>query len=456
MEKLKTPKTYSAEELWAAAVERLRPEVGEQNIDLWLAPVAPVDFLEKRLRIRVPNKFFSAHIKENYQPRIEAILRELTGSDIAFDYMITKDLKNVLPRADPIEEARPQSEFTLSELNPRYTFETFVVGTSNRFAHATAEAVAKAPGRQFNPFFIYGGVGLGKTHLMHAIGHGMRKHNPRSRALYTTAEEFVNEYIDSLRYDKPAAFRDKYRHLDCLLIDDIQFLIGKGRSEEEFFYTFNALFDSHKQIVIASDRAPKEMAPTEQRLISRLEWGVVSDIKAPDLETRIAILRKKAESEKIFIPDDVILFIATAIKLNIRELEGALIRLSAFSSLTGNPLDVDSAKELMKDSIGTGPEPPVRIETIQTAVGEKYSLQVKDFKGRSRTSEIAFPRQLAMYLACQLTDHSTTEIGRAFGGRDHTTVIYARDKIKKKLAADPFFVELTNKLIEQIRAVENQ
>ncbi|MEE8425313.1 MAG: chromosomal replication initiator protein DnaA [Elusimicrobiota bacterium] len=456
MDKLKPTKEHDAKELWTAVVDNIRSAVGEQNIDLWFAPVLAVDVQDKRLRVRVPNKFFSAHIKENYQKRIEAVLKELTGSDLALDYTISKDLKNVLPKADPIEEARPQSEFTLSELNPRYMFNTFVVGTSNRFAHATAEAVAKAPGRQFNPFFIYGGVGLGKTHLMHAIGHAMRKHNARSRVLYTTSEEFVNEYIDSLRYDKPEAFRNKYRHLDCLLIDDIQFLIGKGRSEEEFFYTFNALFDSRKQIVIASDRAPKEMAPAEKRLISRLEWGVVSDIRAPDLETRIAILRKKAESEKIFIPDDVILFIATAIKSNIRELEGALIRLSAFSSLTGNPLDVDAARELLKDSIGTEPASAVRVETIQSAVCEKYSLQIKELKGRSRTSEIAFPRQLAMYLACQLTDLSTTEIGRVFGGRDHTTVIHGRDKIKKKLAADPFFVELVNKLIERIHSVENQ
>lgn len=447
----------SAPDLWNQVVKNIRADIGEDNVELWLKPVKALRLDKQQLFIKVPNKFFTEWIKDHYQNKIEASLKDITGKPIGLDYDVDKDLNAILPSPDPIEEALPQTEFTLSELNPRYTFSTFVVGPSSRFAQATAEAVAKTPGRQFNPFFIYGGVGLGKTHLMHAIGHSMRKRHRHSRVLYTTSEEFVNEYIDSLRDGKPDAFRGKYRNLDCLLIDDIQFLIGKGRSEEEFFYTFNALFDSRKQIVIASDRAPKEMAPSEQRLISRLEWGVVSDIKAPDLETRIAILRKKAESEKIFVPDDVILFVATSIKSNIRALEGALIRLSAFSSLTGNPLNVDTAKELLKDSVGVDSSTAVvRIETIQQEVCEKYSIDLNKLKSRSRTNEIAFPRQLAMYITCTLTDLSTTDIGKAFGGRDHTTVIHAREKIKKMLATDPFFVENVNKLIEHIRSVENQ
>ncbi|MFH1725181.1 MAG: chromosomal replication initiator protein DnaA [Elusimicrobiota bacterium] len=442
--------------IWADVVDYLRPEIGDDNIELWLRPVEVVGIENQQLRIKVPNKFFTEWIKDHYQQKIESYIKSLTGEDIALDYSAAKDLKNALPKVDPIEEARPQSEFSLSELNPRYTFSSFVVGASNRFAHATAEAVAKNPGRQFNPFFIYGGVGLGKTHLMHAIGHSMRRTHARARVLYTTSEQFVNEYIDSLRYDKPDAFRGKYRNLDCLLIDDIQFLIGKGRSEEEFFYTFNSLFDSHKEIVIASDRAPKEMAPIEQRLISRLEWGVVSDIKAPDLETRIAILRKKAGAENIFVPDDVILYVATVIKSNIRELEGALIRLSAFSSLTGTPLNVDTAKELLKDSIGAEGPMTVRVETIQRQVAEKYAIELKDMKSRSRRNEVSFPRQLAMYLSSTLTELSTTDIGRAFGGRDHTTVIHARDKIKRLIEKDPFFLENVNKLTERIKTVENQ
>jgi chromosomal replication initiator protein len=446
----------SPADAWTRVQDALRLQIGNDNVDLWIRPVEAVSLDNNLLHLRVPNKFFSEWIKEHYQHKIGSILKDVTGEETALEFEVAKDLKNILPKADPIEEARPQSEFRLSELNPRYTFGTFVVGAANRFAHATAEAVAKNPGRQFNPFFIYGGVGLGKTHLMHAIGHAIRKNHAHARVLYTTSEQFVNEYIDSLRYDKPDAFRGKYRNLDCLLIDDIQFIIAKGRSEEEFFHTFNSLFDSHKQVIISSDRAPKEMAPSEQRLISRFEWGVVADIKPPDLETRIAILRKKAESEQISVPNDVILYIATAIKTNIRELEGALIRLTAFSSLTSSPLTVDSARELLKDSIGVDSSLTVRVETIQRLVADKYSVEVKDLKSRTRTNEIAFPRQLAMYLSCSLTELSTTDIGKSFGGRDHTTVIHARDKIKKMIEKDPFFLETVNKLTENIRTVENQ
>lgn len=445
-----------APELWEEVLNSLRPDIGDNNIELWLKPVEALKLEKQQLIIKVPNKFFSEYIRDHYQGKIEASLKSLTGKNIGIDYDIIKDLSNILPNPDPIEPTRPQSEFPLSELNPKYTFDGFVVGTSNRFAQATAEAVAKKPGRQFNPFFIYGGVGLGKTHLMHAIGHAMRKHNPHSRVFYTTSEQFVNEYIDSLRDNKPNAFRAKYRNLDCLLIDDIQFLIGKGRSEEEFFYTFNALFDHRKQIVIASDRAPREMAPSEQRLISRLEWGVVSDIKAPDLETRIAILRKKAECDEVFIPDDVILYIASVVKANIRALEGSLLRLTAFSAMTGNPVTLDAAKELLKDTIDHQPAAMVRVETIAREVCEKYSITITQLKSRSRTNEIAFPRQLSMYLSCMMTELSTTEIGRVFGGRDHTTVIHAREKIKKMISSDPFFLENVNKLTDRIRSVENQ
>lgn len=442
-------------ELWKEAVERLRPEIGDDNVDLWLKPVEPLLLQDNLLRLKVPNKFFVEWIQDHYQRKLENHLKTLSGGDVSLDYSVSKDVRPLLRASDPLAAPLPQSEFGFNELNPRYTFSTFVVGASNRFAHAAAEAVCKNPGKQFNPLFIYGGVGLGKTHLMHAIGHSFRKEHSRARVLYTTSEQFVNEYIDSLRYDKPDAFRGKYRNLDCLLIDDIQFLIAKGRSEEEFFYTFNSLFDSRKQIVISSDRAPKEMAPAEQRLISRLEWGVVADIKPPDLETRIAILRKKAEAEQLFVPDDVVLFIATYIKTNIRELEGSLITLSTYAALTGSQLSVDLAKELLKDSISAEAGPPIRVETVQRVVSQKYSLDVRDLKSRSRTNEVAFPRQLAMYLSYDMTGMSLPEIGKAFGGRDHTTVLHARNKIKGMLEKDPFFVELVNKLSEQIRSVES-
>jgi len=441
--------------VWAGALFSISGDIGQDNLDLWLKPVEAVKIENNVLLIRLPNKYFLEHVKKHYQPKIEAAIRAQTGLDVALDYCVSQNSRDAHSRIEPLEDVRPQSEFKPSELNPKYTFETFVVGISNRLAHATAEAVAKNPATRYNPFFIYGGVGLGKTHLMHAIGHAMRKEHSHARVLYTSSEQFVNEFIKSLSDKTPDDFRRKYRHLDCLLLDDVQFLLAKGHCEEEFFHTFNALFDSRKQIVITSDRVPRELAPFDERLISRLGWGQVVDIKPPDLETRLAILRKKAELEQIYVPNDVMLFVASALKTNIRQLESALIRLIAFVSWTGNPLTVDAAKDLLKDSIDTDTGPSVRIETIQQAVSEKYSLEIKDLKSKSRMSEIVLPRQLAMYLACTLTDMSTPEIGKAFGGRDHATVIHSRNKIKQMIETNPFFLELVNRLIEQINSVEN-
>jgi len=430
-------------------------DIGQDNLDLWLKPSSAVKLDGKVLFVKLPNKYFLEHIKKHYQARLETALKTLSGSELALDYVVPEADRAAHPPVEPLEEARPQSDFRFSELNPKYTFETFVVGNSNRLAHATAEAISNHPAERFNPCYIYGGVGLGKTHLMHAIGHALRKHHPHARVLYTSSEQFVNEFIKSLSDKNPDAFRSKFRHLDCLLIDDIQFLMAKGHSEEEFFHTFNALFESKKQIVISSDRPYKELSTFDERLISRLGWGQVVDIKAPDLETRLAILRKKASAEQLNVPDDVLLFIASVLKSNIRELESALIRLSSFTALTGSPLTVDAAKDLLKDTIVTDSRSAVRIETIQQAVAEKYSIDVKDLKSRSRMSEISFPRQLAMYLACTLTELSTTEIGRVFGGRDHSTVIHARDKIKTMIDKDPFFLETLNRLAEHIKSVDN-
>lgn len=443
-----------APELWSQAMERLRAEIGEENAELWLKPVEPVSLNEQVLLLKVPNKFFSDGIKERYQKKLLTLFRDISGADIGLDFRVERDLTRVLPPSDPVPEASAQSDFALSELNPRYTFATFVIGESNRLARATAESIAKSPGTQYNPYVIYGGVGLGKTHLMHAIGNAMRKEHPRARVLYTTSERFVNEFIAAVQNNKTDEFRARYRSLDCLLIDDIQFLIAKDRSEQEFFHTFNALFDSRKQIVVSSDRSPKEMSPFEQRLISRLEWGFVADIKPPDLETRIAILRKKAELEGFTMPDDVILFVASSVKTNVRSLEGSLIRLKAFQSMTGAPLSVDEARDILKDSISPDDGSPVRVETIQKIVSLKYSVDVKDLKGQQRTASIAMPRQVAMYLSCVMTDMSSTDIGRAFGGKDHSTVLHARKKIEKKVEEDPFFLELINKLQSDIKAAE--
>jgi chromosomal replication initiator protein len=447
-------KILDASELWTGAVARLRAEIGEENAELWLKPVSAASFEAGVLTLRVPNKFFSDGIKERYQKRLLGVLRELAGSEVGLDFRVERDLTRVLPPSDPVPEASAQHDFPLSELNPRYTFESFVIGESNRLARATAESIAKSPGTQYNPYVIYGGVGLGKTHIMHAIGNAIRRQHPKARVLYTTSEQFVNEYIGAVQNNQLDAYRAKYRSLDCLLIDDIQFLIGKERSEQEFFHTFNALFDSRKQIIVSSDRSPKEMSPLEQRLISRLEWGFVADIKAPDLETRIAILRKKAELEGFSVPDDVILFIATAVKTNVRSLEGCLIRLKAFQAMTGAPLSVDDAREILKDSIVVDEGAPVRIETIQRVVALKYSVEVKDLKGQSRTASVALPRQVAMYLSCVMSEQSSTDIGRAFGGKDHSTVLHARKKIEKKIEEDPFFLELINKLQADIKAAD--
>ena len=440
--------------LWSQAVERLRSEIGDEDAELWLHPIAALRIEDQVLHLKVPNKYFSDGIRDRYQKRLTAIFKDITGLDIGIDYEISMDLRNRLPTTDPISEPSPQSDFSFREFNPRYTFDSFVVGKSNRLAYATAEAITKSPGTQFNPFFLYGGVGLGKTHLLHAIGNAMRQSFPKTRVLYTTAEEFVNEYINSIHHKSTDDFRGKYRNLDCLLIDDLQFLIAKEQSEQEFFHTFNSLFESRRQIVITSDRVPKEMTPYERRLVSRLEWGQVADITAPDLETRIAILRKKSEMERFYVPNEVILFVASTVKTNIRLLEGSLIRLKAFASMTGSSLTVDDAKEILKDSLPHDVSAPVHIETIQRLVAHKYSLDIKDLKGQQRTAQIALPRQLAMYFACVMTELSSTDIGRAFGGRDHTTVLHARKKIQKMLEDDPFFLELVNKLRADIQAVE--
>jgi chromosomal replication initiator protein len=447
-------KIADAADLWSQAVERLRVEIGDENADLWLKPAEAVSLEGGVLTLRVPNKFFSDGIKERYQKKLLSAFRDVAGSEVGLDFRVERDLTRVLPPSDPVPEASPQSDFALTDLNPRYTFEAFVIGESNRLARATAESIAKSPGTQYNPYVIYGGVGLGKTHLMHAIGNAMRRQHPKARVLYTTSEQFVNEYIGAVQNNALEAFRARYRSLDCLLIDDIQFLIAKERSEQEFFHTFNALFDSRKQIVVSSDRSPKEMTPLEQRLISRLEWGFVADIKPPDLETRIAILRKKADLEGFSVPDDVILFVASSVKTNVRSLEGSLIRLKAFQSMTGAPLTVDDARDILKDAISTDDVNPVRVETIQRVVALKYSVDVKDLKGHQRTASIALPRQVAMYLACVMSELSSTDIGRAFGGKDHSTVLHARKKIEKKIEEDPFFLELINRIQADIKVAE--
>jgi chromosomal replication initiator protein len=440
----------------------LRPQLNDDSYELWFKPVKPVSFETGVLMVQVPNPFFSEWLRDHYQSQIEKLLQERIGEPVSLSFQVVHAVAAPIPLIPATTSAptvaplsHPHHDGTALEthLNPRYTFDTFVVGHSNRFAQAASQAVAKDPGKAYNPLFLYGGVGLGKTHLMHAIGHHMIKTNPRARVLYTTSEKFINEFIDSLRFEKMAQFRNKYRNLDCLLIDDIQFLVDKESSQEEFFYTFNTLYDSRKQIVISSDRPPKEIPTLQERLITRFEWGVVADIQAPDLETRIAILRAKAEAERLYVPEDVILFLASHVRSNIRELEGSLIRVVAHASLTGVPLTVDSANQTLRDLIAREEaSTPISLEKIQDVVSRHYHVDIQDMKSKRRTDAIAFPRQIAMYLCRELTDLSTTHIGDAFGGKDHTTVMHATNKIKSRLESDPFFAALINKITQEIRS----
>jgi chromosomal replication initiator protein len=453
----------SHKDLWEKIGMVLKSHMSIESFELWVKPIVPVSLLpdenqtERQIfSIEVPNKIFSEWIQQNAAEEIQLILKQLVGTDIALSILVRQDAPAAsTQRTSFVDIPAPLMEALLppiDTLNLKYTFETFIEGQTNRFAKAAAEGVAKEPGIRFNPLFIYGGVGLGKTHLMHAISHAIRQNYPKARVLYTSSEKFMNEFINSLRMDRPADFRNKYRNLDCLLIDDIQFLMDKGRSVEEFFFTFNTLFDSRKQIVISSDRAPKEMGSLQDRLVSRFEWGVVADVQPPELETRIAILRKKAELDKIFVPEDVLLFIASQVKSNIRELEGALTRIVAYASLTATPLTVDSARATLKDILKKEElEAPIMMEAIQEVVAKNFNLDVKELKSKRRTDAIAWPRQVAMYLARNLTELSTPEIGEQFGGKDHTTVLHACEKVKLKLAESPFVSSLINKIIQEIK-----
>ena len=337
-----------------------------------------------------------------------------------------------------------------STLNPKYTFDSFVIGNSNRFAHAASLAVAESPAKAYNPLFIYGGVGLGKTHLMHAIGHYILQNNPNAKVVYVSSEKFTNELINAIKDDKNEEFRTKYRSVDVLLIDDIQFIAGKERTQEEFFHTFNTLHEANKQIILSSDRPPKEIPTLEDRLRSRFEWGLIADIQAPDFETRMAILKKKADVEKLNVPNEVMVYIATKIKSNIRELEGALIRIIAYSSLTNREVTVDLATEALKDIISNKQNKSITIDLIQDVVATYFNLRVEDLKSQRRTRNVAYPRQIAMYLSRKLTDMSLHKIGEEFGGRDHTTVIHAYEKISESLNKDESLEHTINDITKKL------
>lgn len=447
-------------ESWELTLNQIKTTLEEETFDLWVKPVKFIGFETNTLTLEVPNRFFQEWwIEHLSRPIIDFFTQhhENGDSQISLNFLVSLALKEPVTQItkeeiEPIPVSKTESTFAEVLFNPKYTFDSFVIGPSNRFAQAAAQAVAKDPGKAYNPLFIYGGVGLGKTHLLHAIGHHIKTNYPHVRLLYVTSERFVNEFIDSIRFSKPGEFRDKYRNVDVLFVDDVQFFGGKGSSQESFFHTFNALYDNHKQLIFSSDRPPKEIPELEERLTTRFEWGLVTDIQPPDLETRIAILRRKAELEKINAPEDVMLFIANKIKSNIRELEGALIRVVAFSSLTGKRVTLELAAEILKDLLPTREiEPNITMRQIQEAVAKHYNLDIKDMQSRKRTDAVAYPRQIAMYLSRTLTEYSLPEIGAAFGGRDHTTVMYACEKISKKMNTDPFFAALINKIIMELK-----
>ena len=439
------------EELWIKTLSLLEKQISVPEYRAWVENTQPLSLLDHRLTIAVPSELSREKIEKKYLEAIRYAFQKVVGLDFPSLEIGLVVKPSLLRGEEEIKDPFFLGEEGKLSLNPRYTFSTFVVGNSNKFAHAAAVAVAENPAHSYNPLFIYGGVGLGKTHLMHAIAHHVISQNPGTRIVYASSEKFTNELINSIRDDQTEAFRQKYRHVDILLIDDIQFLAGKERTQEEFFHTFNTLHEAFKQIVLTSDRPPKEIPTLEDRLRSRFEWGLIADIQPPDLETRIAILSKKAEMEGLELPPDIIYFIANNIPSNIRELEGALIRIKAFCSLNKITPTLDIAQEVLKDLLPKPEISQIPISSIQKVVAEHFNIKPALMKAKKRTKEVAYPRQIAMYLARELTNYSLPSIGEEFGGRDHTTVLYAYEKVKKDMENNPQLFQEINKLIEKIR-----
>jgi len=426
-------------ETWEKVLKILKVEImSEVSYNTWILGLKPIGIRNGVFMISVPNELTLDIINQRYKLLFKESIKHVLNQDIEVECVVG----NVEPEENTpvVKEVKPQSKIntdSFGTLNSKYTFDSFVIGNSNRFAHAASVAVAESPANAYNPLFLYGGVGLGKTHLMHAIGHHIQANNPSAKVVYVSSEKFTNELINSIRYDKNLDFRNKYRNVDVLLVDDIQFIAGKESTQQEFFHTFNELYEARKQIIISSDRPPNEIPTLEDRLRTRFAWGLQADIQAPDFETRIAILKKKAETEKYIVSSDVLVYIATKIKSNIRELEGALIRVMAYSSLTNNKnITVDLAAEALKDIISSSQTKAITIDLIQDVVANYYNLSIQELKSQRRTRNVSNPRQIAMYLSRKLTDMSLPKIGDEFGGRDHTTVIHAYEKISGALKTD--------------------
>ena len=441
--------SFNLHEIWDETLKLIKTELTEVSYNTWLKSLEPISIKGKIIILGVPNDFNKGILETRYMTLISNAIKQITSQDFKIEFVIPgSDDFNKLTKNNSVKE---YNFFEEPNLNPKYVFDTFVIGNSNRFAHAASLAVAETPAKAYNPLFIYGGVGLGKTHLMHAIGHYILSQNPNTKVVYVSSEKFTNELINSIKDDKNVEFRNKYRTVDVLLIDDIQFIAGKERTQEEFFHTFNALYEANKQLIISSDRPPKEIPTLEDRLRSRFEWGLITDIQPPDFETRIAILRKKAELENINIDNEVLHFIAKKIKSNIRELEGALIRISAYSSLTNKEVSIDLANEALKDIISSSKPTQITVSYIKDIVAQNYNVKVEDLISKRRTRAITYPRQIAMYLSRELTDLSLPKIGEEFGGRDHTTVIHAYDKISKDINTNSDFKNRIEKILKEIQ-----
>ncbi|WP_271398289.1 chromosomal replication initiator protein DnaA [Salinicoccus roseus] len=436
----------SIKEIWENTLKGIKGTIANASYQTWFQDTSMIHLDNETAVIKADTQFQRDWLEKNYSGLIQEQLFEVMGEKPEIRIVTEEEETPAkLPEKTALEPEVPVN----NQLNVNNTFETFVIGNGNRFSHAASLAVAEAPAKAYNPLFIYGGVGLGKTHLMHAIGHYVLEHRPNAKVAYLSSEKFTNEFINSIRDNKTEEFRNRYRNVDVLLIDDIQFLAGKESTQEEFFHTFNALHEDNKQIVISSDRTPKEIPTLEDRLRSRFEWGLITDITPPDLETRIAILRKKCEEEKVEIPNEAMIYIANHIHTNIRELEGALTRVAAYSKLVNQPLTPEMVSEALKDLVTQSKSKKITITDIQEAVASFYDIQIESFASKKRTKSIAFPRQIAMYLARELTDYSLPKIGEVFGGRDHSTVIHAHEKISKMITEDERFKQ-------ELEEVENR
>jgi len=458
----------SLDKIWNKTLDILSSELSKPTFETWLKSTYLAHFNENIVIVSVPNEFAKEWLQSRYYNIIKNTLELIVNKDIELHFYLPSEIETYVNNNKKIQEEKytyansddkissdyyntsNPTKSILSFLNPKYQFDSFVIGDSNRFAHAAALAVAETPAKSYNPLFIYGGVGLGKTHLMHAIGHKVLSTYSNLIILYVSSETFTNELIKSIRDDKTVEFRNKYRNIDVLLIDDIQFLAGKERTQEEFFHTFNSLYEANKQIIISSDRPPKEIPTLEDRLRSRFECGLITDIQPPDLETRIAILSKKARQENIDIPDEALLFIAKKIKSNIRELEGALCRIAAYAAFEGKKIDSELAEKTLQDIFATDKNKIITMNLIQETVAQHFKIKVNEIKGKKRTKSIAYPRHIAMYLCRSLTDNSLPKIGEEFGGRDHTTVLHAQEKIENELKIDVELQECVKKLKESL------